>query len=649
LPRYQLPGVYVEETSSRAKSIEGVATNTTGFVGPARYGPVGRLQERVTSLTEFERIYGDKSLLAFADQPNSQNYLWHAVRNFFDEGGQRLYISRVFKPGDSADDGIARGLLPASSGLMSHIGDDLLAAAYPDSILVRARFPGVAGNIRVRFTLRRGPNILTSDGRKSMVHGLNENDVVWLRYTAPPVGSLPGSDELRIAKFDHDRAEWRFARSNADTADDQWLNGVDPTHRVHPENGCEIRIVTVDVIVDQGGHVEAWNNLSSHPRHLQRATFDSIVDQFAPDPKHPRLADTSPIVIVPGNIIDTGLQFIDALVRGRRAQDGHELLDQLRAPGSSDDERSVELRLENGNDGAKPTANEYRGENTESSKTGLVAFETLEDISIVAAPGAVFDLNGTYGVEAQSIVQLLISHAEHMKYRIAVLDSVNGQTIDGVLNMRSRHDSSYAALYYPWVIALDPVTGAKIPLPPSGFVAGIYARNDLERGVYKAPASEVVRGAVGFEMMLNKAQQDGLNPEGVNCFRFFEGSGFRLWGARTITSDPEWKYVNLRRYFAYIERSIDKGTQWTVFEPNGETLWASVRRAVEDFLLSEWRNGALFGDKPEEAFLVKCDRTTMTQDDLDNGRLICLIGVAPVKPAEFVIFRIGQWTADRNS
>lgn len=352
---------------------------------------------------------------------------------------------------------------------------------------------------------------------------------------------------------------------------------------------------------------------------------------------------------MPGNSINTGLQFVDALIRGRRAQDGHELLDHLNDSGSSDDERALKLMLENGNDGAKPTADEYRGENTESSKTGLMAFESLEDISIVAAPGAVFDPNGgSYGMDAQSIVLLLISHAERMKYRIAVLDSVNGQTIDGVRNMRSRHDSSYAALYYPWVMGLDPVTGAKIALPPSGFVAGIYARNDLERGVYKAPANEVVRGAIGFEMMVNKVQHDSLNPEGINCFRIFDGSGFRLWGARTISSDPEWKYVNLRRYFAYLERSIDEGTQWVVFEPNGEILWANVRRMIENFLLGEWRNGALFGDKPEEAFVVKCDRTTMTQNDLDNGRLICLIGVAPVKPAEYVIFRIGQWTADRK-
>jgi phage tail sheath protein FI len=179
-------------------------------------------------------------------------------------------------------------------------------------------------------------------------------------------------------------------------------------------------------------------------------------------------------------------------------------------------------------------------------------------------------------------------------------------------------------------------------------VAGIYARNDAEKAVFKAPANEVVRGAIGFELLLNKAQQDILNPEGVNCFRFFEGRGFRLWGARTISSDPEWKYISVRRYFAYLERSIDKGTQFVVFENNSESLWAIVTRTVEDFLFNEWRSGALLGTKPEEAFFVRCDRSTMTQNDLDNGRLICLIGVAVVKPAEFVIFRIGQWTADRT-
>jgi len=183
-------------------------------------------------------------------------------------------------------------------------------------------------------------------------------------------------------------------------------------------------------------------------------------------------------------------------------------------------------------------------------------------------------------------------------------------------------------------------------MPPSGFVSGIYARNDINRAVYKAPANEIVNLAIGFEKMLNKAQQEVLNPAGVNCFRFFEGRGFRLWGARTMSSDSEWKYVNIRRYFAYLEHSIDKGTQWAVFEPNGPLLWANVRGTIDEFLFNEWQNNALMGDKPEKAYFVKCDRTTMTQSDLDNGRLVCLIGVAPLYPAEFVIFRIGQWTAD---
>jgi len=166
--------------------------------------------------------------------------------------------------------------------------------------------------------------------------------------------------------------------------------------------------------------------------------------------------------------------------------------------------------------------------------------------------------------------------------------------------------------------------------------------------VHKAPANEVLRGLSGLESDISKARQDVLNPEGINVLRFFEGRGHRIWGARTLSADPEWKYVNVRRLLIYLEHSIDEGTQWTVFEPNGEALWVRVRSAIEDFLLNAWRNGALLGDKADRAFFVRCDRSTMSQNDLDNGRLICLIGVAPLRPAEFVTFRIGQWTADRK-
>jgi phage tail sheath protein FI len=234
-----------------------------------------------------------------------------------------------------------------------------------------------------------------------------------------------------------------------------------------------------------------------------------------------------------------------------------------------------------------------------------------------------------------------------------VVDAPRGSSLNQVRDFRGQFDSKYSALYHPWIEILDPTErpaqGApprRLMLPPSGFVTGIYARNDVTRGVHKAPANEVVRGLTRFEANVNTPRNEVLNPEGINALRFFEGRGHRVWGARTMSSDPEWKYVNVRRLFIFVEHSIDKGTQWAVFEPNNRRLWDNVRRTVEDFLLNLWKDGALLGDKPEQAYFVRCDRTTMTQNDLDNGRLICLIGMAPVKPAEFVIFRIGQWTAD---
>jgi uncharacterized protein len=262
-------------------------------------------------------------------------------------------------------------------------------------------------------------------------------------------------------------------------------------------------------------------------------------------------------------------------------------------------------------------------------------------------------------LDAESIeacADRLITHAEKCRYRIAVIDGPEQSSISEIRAFRGRYDSKYAALYHPWIEILDPlfpsapgVPPRKLVLPPSGFVTGIYARSDIERGVHKAPANEVVRGLTKFELNINRPRQEVLNPEGVNCLRFFEGRGNRVWGARTISSDPEWKYVNVRRLFIYMEHSIDKATQWAVFEPNNERLWANIKSAVEDFLFVLWRDGALIGDKPEHAYFVRCDRSTMTQNDLDNGRMICLVGVAPSRPAEFVIFRIGQWTAEAKS
>ena len=272
--------------------------------------------------------------------------------------------------------------------------------------------------------------------------------------------------------------------------------------------------------------------------------------------------------------------------------------------------------------------------------------EAAEGISIVAAPGSTFWHQ--HAGEGAAIANALLEHVERMRYRFAVLDSGPGHSIENVRAMRAGFASARAALYYPWVRVKDPMNGRQLSLPPSGFVAGIYARVDLARGASKPPGNEVVKLAVGLDHKVTEAERTVLNRESINCIRSFGSRGFWIWGGRTLSEDAEWKHVNVHRYLAFLEASIDKGTQWAVFEPNGGPLWANIRRAVEDFLTNEWRSGSSPGRRSEEAFFVKCDRSTMTQADNDRGRLICLVGVAAVRPAEFVIFRIGQWTADRR-
>lgn len=275
-------------------------------------------------------------------------------------------------------------------------------------------------------------------------------------------------------------------------------------------------------------------------------------------------------------------------------------------------------------------------------KKGLAAFEEIEDISIINVPDLFLVPDEQL---RKTLVGRVIEHCEKLKYRFAILDIPKDRRDIGKLSITSEfpQTSKYAAVYYPWIKVFDSKKKALKLVPPGGYIAGIYARSDTERGVHKAPANEQIRGITGLEFPVTKEQQGTLNPRGINVIRYFPGRGILVWGARTAIIDPLWKYINVRRLFIFIEKSIEIGTQWAVFEPNDEKLWARVRATITQFLTNVWRNGALIGKKAEEAFFVKCDRTTMTQDDIDNGRLICVIGIAPVKPAEFVIFRIAQW------
>lgn len=266
------------------------------------------------------------------------------------------------------------------------------------------------------------------------------------------------------------------------------------------------------------------------------------------------------------------------------------------------------------------------------ARTGLKCFEEIDEIALVAAPGQV----------SPAVQDAILSHCETRKDRFAILDSP--ETIQGgVDKLPKPRDSKYGAYYFPWIQVYDPEKG-NIFVPPSGHIAGVYSRVDSERGVHKAPANEIVRGALGLKYNVSRGEQDLLNPKGINAIRFMSGA-IRIWGARTLSSDPSWRYINVRRLFIMIEVSIERATQWVVFEPNDHRLWKRVTRTISSFLTLMWRNGALMGTSPEQAFYVKCDAETNPPEVVDAGQLICEIGLAPVKPAEFVIFRIGQMAA----
>jgi hypothetical protein len=284
-----------------------------------------------------------------------------------------------------------------------------------------------------------------------------------------------------------------------------------------------------------------------------------------------------------------------------------------------------------------------------SQRTGLGALEAVDAVTMVCAPDlmaayqmGMIDLDGVQAVQGA-----IIAHCEQMGDRVAVLDPPPGLNAQQLLEWRmykAAYDSRYAALYWPWVSVFDPPSGAEILVPPSGHIAGIWGRNDDTRGVHKAPANEVIRGAVSLELQITKAEQDLLNPHGVNCLRAFPGRGIRVWGARTLSSDAAWRYLNVRRLFNYLEESILDGTQWAVFEPNDDALWAKLRRTISAFLTNEWRKGSLFGLTPDQAFYVKCDEETNPAEAIDSGIVTCEIGVAPVKPAEFVVFKLSQYS-----
>ena len=674
MPEYLAPGVYVEEVSFRAKSIEGVSTSTAGFVGPAKYGPINDIPELVTSFAEYERVFGTADPMEFEGENETINQLAMGVRAFFDNGGRRVYIARIYDAPERGTD------LPLTSppGLISdedftaltgHAWKLIDPVGAGEMLLLVARHPGTGGNFRVGFTFRVSENVLTEvpdpenpvpNSTLKVLKGVTPYDLVWVQETGTTADKKGTGTTYWAERFFDDtlkRNNW-ILHSAADSAGTNLVvhTTTNPIAAGVPTlTSTQIRRVNVSVEVTfldaQGAprRRELWENVTFHPDSPR-----SLAQVFLPDPQTRSQQVSLPFIFFGGTL--SGPLVARVLLQQLRDTGKFEVGDDVTTMLRIADQKTIEVNLENGSDGQRPGAAAYEGsEQDPKKKTGLKSMKDVLDVSIVAAPGHTVWPDGDPNAEVKSrtVANYLISHAEEMRYRIAVLDSRPNQGLSDIRAYRAQFDSTRAAIYYPFVRILDPVAPPDLPaeinLPPSGFLCGIYARNDIEQGVHKAPANEIVRGALGFEVAINKGQQDVLNPENINVLRYLDGRGNRVWGARTITSDPEWKYVNVRRYFLFLERSIDRGTQWCVFENNGPLLWANVRRTIEDFLFNEFKSGHLLGTKPEEAYFVRCDRTTMTQNDLDNGRLVCLVGVSPLRPAEFVIFRIGQKTADARA
>ena len=667
MPEYLSPGVYIEEQPA-LEPIEGVSTSTTGFVGMTVRGPSAGPPTLVTSFSEFTRLFG--GFLPNTPVFKEYRYLPYAVKGFFDNLGKRAYIVRVLAGGNAvANDAGAplaatqrRLVQDATSGAtkiklnstqvidtkakitlqqfkngLSTSNGSLNVASYNDGsgeVTLSAALTGdfsaqyttvtitpVAAPSASKFELSAadsgawGNNILVQLRPSSLAASprADNADLVGA-FDTVPLASTRNFYVGAIVEFNTGSLKlWRKIKDIQGTSivvDTPFATKSD----VNVDAGAPAAFTVTTVVTCEFDLTASWNGIVEQYRFL---TMDDV-----PTANYygTALKDSKLVAITAGALPDKGNT-------------------PLVLPSAPD---GLTLKLQNGSDGTTaPTAAAYIGvDNGPGKRTGIQALGDILDISIVAVPGMT-------GAANQSVIDALISHCETLKYRFAILDPSEGASLASIQSQRQLFDTHYAALYYPRVIVYDSLSDSEITVPPSGHMAGIYAQTDDTRGVWKAPANVVINGIEDLELKLTPGDQDVLNPfpKNINALRDFRdhNRGLRVYGARCATSDDAWKYINTRRLFIFLEASLDQGTQWAVFEPNDQKLWGRLIQTVSAFLTTVWREGGLMGTKAEEAFFVRCGYDTMSQDDIDNGRLIMLVGVAPVFPAEFVIIRIGQW------
>jgi phage tail sheath protein FI len=762
MAEYLHPGVYVEEIDAGPSPIAGVSTSTAGAVGVTERGPTSDKPVLCTSFADFERTFGGFLPVPLAainnrwDFDTAEGGRWWlfplSVKGFFDNGGQRLYVKRVFAAPDATagtgavasrqtlGQGLVAGLAAdADAGAASKqvrlvhtigvavggqlnfftggatavAGNPYTVAAYDASgtvtltaalqadlragrdlavIAARSATPVPPAKATVRFTakslgkwgdsvsVRMRPMVgatlavladPATGGPAASAH-LTTAVTGSATLTVDSTTDFTNNDSVRILGRDFtvtvDSAT-QFTVAPAVGASVTWPVGTTITRLRPAGNGMQMHLANASALYDDavlefdnGTHKEAVV-VAAGGVSGNTVTFSPALANTYNDGNKARLIEAEVATqyvqadgtvaaqeIIPNLRLhdDTSTSFIERAMRLRSSLVNATTLPASAGGGYSESNLTLFptssgtewMTLTGGDDALDHlTIDDFVGvDGGSGNRTGIQALEDIPEISLVAVPG----------MWSQTINSALIQHCEQLRYRFAVIDANDGLSIQGIRDYRDAIDTKYAALYYPWIEVRDPSVRRNVVVAPSLHMIGLYARVDVNRGVHKAPANEVISAISRIAQDVNQREQDMLNPTGINALRFFPGRGNRVWGARTLSSDSAWKYINVRRIFIYVEASIDLGTQWVVFEPNDEPLWARVRATITNFLASTWRAGMLQGSTPDEAFFVRVDHSTMTQDDIDNGRLICQIGIAPVKPAEFVIFRIQQKTLDVN-
>ncbi len=698
MPEYLSPAVYIEEVAGQ-RPIEAVSTSTTGMVGVTQKGPTAGKPTLVTSFAEFVDRFGgpvpeptgaDYNRWAFSEHDGGHWWSFSlAVRGFFDNGGRRLFVKRVLPATATSSSQTftlqaVDGPDPDRPGRFS-----LTATGAPPSPTWGVRFfakdrGGWSDNkLSVRLQPARARQVaavvrsgtpVVGQLASALPAGASQVDVT---FTGPDFATgAPGRFPVRIGRQrlvatfgppSAGRVTLTFDAANRPTETSPANTSVQRLRPASSVQGNRLRVEVAGLKLDgrdlfySGALILAGDPEQRFTIGAGAAQPGSMIDLTPDGP-----LSTPPPTVYEGDV----LSIVEAAVDISLLIDGRVVSESFVGLAYSDDApqpfaatinadsrlidaevtgapavawsafpgspRLTEVLVGGADNLPALTPHDFAGDdNGPGRRTGVISFEDIEDINICAAPG----------IWAQEVRESLLIHCDQMRTRFAVLDPPPNKSVTEIMAFRAPIASKYAALYYPW-LTVNSVNGP-VDVAPSGHMAGLYARVDNDRGVHKAPANEVLRGISGLADDINQREQDLLNPVGINALRFFANRGNLVWGARTLSADPEWRYVNVRRLFLNIEESIRRGTQWVVFEPNAEDLWARVRQSVTDFLDVFWRVGALEGTTQQQAFFVRCDRSTMTEADIAAGRLVVEIGIAPVKPAEFVIFRFQQKTRDQ--